>query len=108
MRTNDEKTVVSLILFPIVPAHLRSVGGTALTGSTMPRMIAAVLLLVAASLLSSAAAPTAFIVGADISSVQAAEERGVKYSDRGVQKDILAILKDHGFNYVRLRVFNDP
>src|SRR5438876_3974024 len=50
----------------------------------------------------------AFIVGADISSVQAAEDRGVKYSDKGVQKDILTILKDHGFNYVRLRVFNDP
>jgi arabinogalactan endo-1,4-beta-galactosidase len=48
------------------------------------------------------------IVGADISSVQAAEARGVKYSDKGIQKDILEILKDHGFNYVRLRVFNDP
>jgi arabinogalactan endo-1,4-beta-galactosidase len=48
------------------------------------------------------------IVGADISSVQAAEARGTRYSDNGQQKDILAILKDHGFNYVRLRVFNDP
>jgi len=48
------------------------------------------------------------IVGADISSVQAAEDRGVRYSDRGVQKDILEILRDHGFNYIRLRVFNDP
>src|SRR5262245_11072019 len=49
-----------------------------------------------------------FIVGADVSSVQAAEDRGVKYSDKGVQKDILAIVKDHGFNFIRLRVFNDP
>jgi arabinogalactan endo-1,4-beta-galactosidase len=57
---------------------------------------------------STAIASAAFIVGADISSVQAAEARGVRYSDRGVQKDILAILKDHGFNFVRLRVFNDP
>jgi arabinogalactan endo-1,4-beta-galactosidase len=48
------------------------------------------------------------IIGADISSVQAAEARGVQYSDKGIRKDILAILKDHGFNYVRLRVFNDP
>ena len=46
--------------------------------------------------------------GADISSVQAAEARGIKYSDNGVQKDILQILKDHGFNYIRLRVFVDP
>jgi arabinogalactan endo-1,4-beta-galactosidase len=49
-----------------------------------------------------------FIVGADISWVQAAEDRGRKFSDNGVQKDILEILKDHGFNYIRLRVFHDP
>jgi arabinogalactan endo-1,4-beta-galactosidase len=54
------------------------------------------------------AAQRDFIIGADISGVQAAEARGVKYSDKGVTKDILAILKDHGFNYVRLRVFVDP
>src|SRR2546429_515850 len=50
----------------------------------------------------------AFITGADLSAVQAAEDLGVKFSDNGIQKDILEILKDHGFNYVRLRVFNDP
>jgi arabinogalactan endo-1,4-beta-galactosidase len=50
----------------------------------------------------------AFIIGADISAVQAAEDRGVRFSDNGVQKDILQILKDHGFNYARLRIFNDP
>ena len=49
-----------------------------------------------------------YIVGADISSVQAAEDRGVRFSENGVEKDILQILKDHGFNYVRLRVFVDP
>jgi len=49
-----------------------------------------------------------FIIGADISWLQAAEERGIKFSDKGVQKDILEILKDHGFNYIRLRVFHDP
>jgi arabinogalactan endo-1,4-beta-galactosidase len=26
----------------------------------------------------------------------------------GVERDILEILKDHGFNYIRLRVFHDP
>jgi arabinogalactan endo-1,4-beta-galactosidase len=64
------------------------------------------------SLIAIAALSLAFqaqtIVGADISSVQAAEARGVRYSDKGVPKDILEILKDHGFNYIRLRVFNDP
>jgi arabinogalactan endo-1,4-beta-galactosidase len=49
-----------------------------------------------------------YIVGADISAVPAAEARGVKYSDNGVQKDILQIFKDHGFNYIRLRLFVEP
>lgn len=49
-----------------------------------------------------------YIVGADISAVPAAEERGIKFSDNGVQKDILQILKDHGFNYIRLRIFVQP
>jgi arabinogalactan endo-1,4-beta-galactosidase len=49
-----------------------------------------------------------FIVGADISVVPASEARGIEYSDNGVQKDILQILKDHGFNYIRLRIFVEP
>ncbi len=53
-------------------------------------------------------APAKYIVGADISAVPAAEDRGTHYSDNGVQKDILQILQDHGFNYVRLRVFVEP
>lgn len=51
---------------------------------------------------------TDYIIGADISWVQAAEDRGTKYSDNGVQKDFLEILKDHGFNFIRLRTFVDP
>ncbi len=49
-----------------------------------------------------------YVVGADISWVQQREAAGAQYSDNGVQKDMLAILKEHGFNYIRLRVFNDP
>lgn len=49
-----------------------------------------------------------FILGADISWVPQEEAKGVKYSDHGVPKDVLAILKEHGFNTVRLRIFNDP
>jgi arabinogalactan endo-1,4-beta-galactosidase len=54
------------------------------------------------------APPATYIVGADISWVQAAEDRGVRYRDKGVEKGVLEILGDHGFNYIRLRVFNDP
>jgi arabinogalactan endo-1,4-beta-galactosidase len=51
---------------------------------------------------------TSYIVGADISWVQQREASGARYSENGVAKEMLAILKDHGFNYIRLRVFNDP
>jgi beta-galactosidase len=48
------------------------------------------------------------MLGADISFLPQLESRGIKFTDKGVQKDAIQILKDHGFNYVRLRLFNDP
>ena len=48
------------------------------------------------------------VLGADISFLPQLEARGMKFSDKGVEKDPILILKDHGFNYVRLRIFNDP
>ncbi len=48
------------------------------------------------------------VLGADISFLPQLEERGIKFSDNGLQKDAILILKDHGFNYIRLRIFNDP
>ncbi len=48
------------------------------------------------------------MMGADISFLPQLEESGMKFSDKGQKKDAIQILKDHGFNYVRLRIFNDP
>ena len=48
------------------------------------------------------------MIGADISWVQEQEDKGQKYYENGVQKDILQILKDNGFNWIRLRLFVDP
>jgi beta-galactosidase len=47
-------------------------------------------------------------IGADISFLPELEARGIKFSDQGVQKDAIRILKEHGFNYARLRIFNNP
>jgi arabinogalactan endo-1,4-beta-galactosidase len=50
-----------------------------------------------------------FYLGADISFVQQEEDEGRTFYDTdGTPKDILQILKNHGFNYVRLRTFVDP
>lgn len=48
-----------------------------------------------------------FIIGADISGVE--EKVGTTYVDTdGGTKAIFEILKNHGFNYIRLRTFVDP
>jgi arabinogalactan endo-1,4-beta-galactosidase len=47
-------------------------------------------------------------LGADISFLPQLEERGMKFLEDGVAKDPIEILKDHGFNYIRLRIFNEP
>jgi len=52
--------------------------------------------------------PVDKMLGADISFLPELEARGMKFSDKGVEKDAIQILKDHGFNYVRLRIFNEP
>jgi arabinogalactan endo-1,4-beta-galactosidase len=50
-----------------------------------------------------------FILGADISWVQEDMDLGTRYADTdGTEKDILDILKAHGFNYIRLRLFVEP
>jgi beta-galactosidase len=48
------------------------------------------------------------MLGADISFLPELEAKGIKFSDKGVTKDAIEIIKDHGINYVRLRIFHDP
>ncbi|MDI9871770.1 beta-galactosidase GalA [Flectobacillus roseus] len=48
------------------------------------------------------------MLGADISFLPELEAKNIKFSDKGVEKDAIQILKDHGFNYVRLRIFHNP
>jgi arabinogalactan endo-1,4-beta-galactosidase len=50
-----------------------------------------------------------FILGADISSADEAIDGGALYIDTdGQQKSLLALLQNHGFNYIRLRTFVNP
>ncbi|HVV54810.1 MAG TPA: glycosyl hydrolase 53 family protein [Mucilaginibacter sp.] len=48
------------------------------------------------------------ILGADISFLPELESRGIKFTDNGMPDDAIDILKKHGFNYIRLRIFVDP
>ena len=47
-------------------------------------------------------------VGADVSFLKQAEDSGKVFKDDGVAKPGLVILKDHGYNWVRLRLFHTP
>ncbi|WP_010681069.1 glycosyl hydrolase 53 family protein [Acetivibrio cellulolyticus] len=50
-----------------------------------------------------------FANGADVSWLRQMEAQGYKfYDDNGVQKDCLQILKEHGINSIRLRVWVNP
>jgi arabinogalactan endo-1,4-beta-galactosidase len=50
-----------------------------------------------------------FIRGFDASMLSAVEDTGAYYYDEdNTQKDPLAILKEHGVNWIRLRIWNNP
>ena len=49
-----------------------------------------------------------WIVGADLSTLLEVEERGGKFSDGGAPGGAMEILRRHGMNMVRLRLWNDP
>src|SRR5713226_7355226 len=49
-----------------------------------------------------------YAVGADVSFLGQAEKEGVVFKDNGVPRPGLQILRDHGYNWIRLRLFNNP
>jgi arabinogalactan endo-1,4-beta-galactosidase len=49
-----------------------------------------------------------YAVGADVSFLRDAEQKGVRFRDNGAVRPGLDILHDHGYGWVRLRLFNSP
>jgi arabinogalactan endo-1,4-beta-galactosidase len=49
-----------------------------------------------------------YAIGADLSFLKQAEDRGRVFKDNGQAKPGLEIFKDHGYNWVRLRLFHAP
>lgn len=49
-----------------------------------------------------------FIKGADVSSLHELEKLGARFYDNGVDRDLFDILKKYDFNYIRLKLWNDP
>jgi arabinogalactan endo-1,4-beta-galactosidase len=75
-------------------------------GSLFARVSGALLFV---SLFANSAHAQTFAKGADVSWITQQEASGIRwYDDNGAQKDVLQILKDHGMNAVRLRVWVNP
>jgi arabinogalactan endo-1,4-beta-galactosidase len=49
-----------------------------------------------------------YAIGADVSFLRQAEERGTVFKDNGVAKPGLQIFRVHGYNWIRLRLFHTP
>jgi len=49
-----------------------------------------------------------YILGADVSWIDEDEANGTTYFDHGQRADLFQILKDHHFNFIRLRIFVNP
>ena len=49
-----------------------------------------------------------YAIGADVSFLKDAEDKGKAFQEDGVTKPGLQIFKDHGYNWIRLRLFYKP
>jgi len=49
-----------------------------------------------------------YAIGADLSFLKQAEEQGTVFKDNGEAKPGLQIFRDHGYNWIRLRLFHTP
>ena len=49
-----------------------------------------------------------YAVGADLSFLKQAEDNGFKFKENGQAKRGLQLFKDHGYNWIRLRLFHTP
>jgi len=49
-----------------------------------------------------------YIIGADLSDLKKAEDSGFSFKENNIAKPGLLIFKDHGYNWIRLRLFHTP
>src|SRR5262245_12370443 len=75
------------------------------TGTFSGFALAATLILVSAA---SGDDELGYAVGADVSFLKAAEDRGTVFKVGGEAMPGLQIFREHGYNWVRLRIFHTP
>ena len=60
------------------------------------------------SLKTSVMSGQEYAIGADLSFLKNAEDKGFAFKDDGISKPGLQIFKEHGYNWIRLRLFHTP
>ena len=70
----------------------------------LKKKILTFVLIISSSLLVS----QEYMIGADLSFAKEAEEKGFTFKEDDKPKKVLQIFKDHGYNWIRLRLFHSP
>ena len=93
--------------------HLRKRQPVRLTGLRARAIAMRTLLVLVCVLFLAVLAPRPahaqdYAVGADVSFLAKCEQDGVVFKENGQPVDVLALLRAHHYNWVRLRIFHDP
>ncbi len=98
MRVFSGSRVVKLSLAALNVALLSSCAGPATSSSALATATPA----------PATVAPLDYAIGADLSFLADAEARGAQFKDGGAVKPGLQIFRDHGYGWIRLRLFHTP
>lgn len=79
-----------------------------ITGTTIGSRIRIIFFAVASILISLTTNAQEYAIGADLSFLKSAEDRGFLFKENNIQKPGLQIFSDHGYNWIRLRLFHTP
>lgn len=67
-----------------------------------------ILVLLAIFVLQQNASAQSYAIGADLSFMKQAEDNGFQFKENGQVKPGMKIFKEHGYNWIRLRLFHTP
>jgi arabinogalactan endo-1,4-beta-galactosidase len=67
-----------------------------------------ILLIIITQVLYFQAAAQSYMIGADLSFLKQAEDKGYQFKENNISKAGLDIFRDHGYNWIRLRLFHSP
>ena len=74
----------------------------------MKKFVSVLWMIVLALLFAPKAMGQGYAIGADVSFLAKCEQDGIVFKEGGKPVDVLSLLREHHYNWVRLRLFHDP